>query len=188
MVIAPAFLLAIDTPTADVTMGVRIRIGFDISLGCDGSLQAPFDAPVVGCIVSDPKLLWLEIRSRLYDIREFGDALLRGRDEFGVQANLENGASFGLACKLGIHHLIGPGPEVTWLLNAPKDIGASAPMSNLKSALRDDLRAGPHSFKRLRYGARFDPRPVYSGDRKPIRLKVLDIALFVHSTALRQDL
>jgi len=38
MVIAPAFLLTVEPPTANVTMGIRVRIGFDISLGCDGSL------------------------------------------------------------------------------------------------------------------------------------------------------
>src|SRR5260370_34724731 len=100
MVIGSAFLLAMETPPANVTMGIRIRIALDISVACYGTLQASFDAPVVGCVISDPKRLWLEIRSWRYDIRKFGDTFLHGRNEFGVQANLENGAPFGLAGEL----------------------------------------------------------------------------------------
>jgi hypothetical protein len=106
MVIGSAFLLAMETPPTNVTMGIRIRIAFDIGLACYGTLQASFDAPVVGCVISNPKLLWLEIRSRRYDIRKFGDTSLRRGNQFGVQTNLENGAPFGLACKLCIDDLI----------------------------------------------------------------------------------
>jgi hypothetical protein len=77
---------------------------------------------------------------------------------------------------------------VTRNFNAPKDIGATAPLRGLESTLRDDLRPTLHGVERLGYIGWINSRTVYFGDGKTACFKVVNITLFVPSAALRQKL
>jgi hypothetical protein len=91
----------------------------------------------------------------------------------------------GLACQFRVDHVVRPGAEGAWLLHSPKNISASAPVSDLKCALNDNWRARLHGFERLRYGARIDSKALDRHDREPVCLEVLNVVLFVQSPPLR---
>ena len=86
-----AFIVTMDSPPTNLTMRVGIRIKLNFDSAVYGVFQVSSRAPVVRCVISNSKRLWLESAFRDYNIGKFGTALLYGSQKIGVETNLKDG-------------------------------------------------------------------------------------------------
>jgi len=84
----------------------------------DGAFETGPDKAVVCGKVRDAILLWLVFRPGYDNVRKFGDMLLRGAKQIGVEAELENCAAFRLPREFRIDDLVRPGPKLARRLDA----------------------------------------------------------------------
>ena len=79
-------------------------------------------------------------------------------------------------------------PRLLGRLDPTKEIGPPAPHAVRECSLRDDLRARPHRFERLRNRGRTDPDTFNLHDLVTAGTQVLEIAALVDRTSLDQKL
>ena len=144
------------SPHANRAVFVRLRVGVLVELAAQEGLESFSCLSVVGPERGRAVALGRKARARRHDMHVFGHSSLNGRQQVGIQAELQDCRALSFPCELGVDDFVGPRAQHASYFDALEDIGPSCPAVAQKSSLHDHGRAGAHSFDRLVY-----PRLIY---------------------------
>ena len=112
------------------------------------------------------------------------DARPAGLDQIGIQAELQDGAAFGLAGELCVDHFVGPWPKVARRVHASQDVRAARPFIGPERSLDDDLVTTGHGVAGPRHSVVIDADAFDHGYLEACRPEVIHKPLFVPRAAL----